>query len=234
MKRTLVGILALFVLLVPTAAHATPPPETKTLEWTLPNGGTRENVTWPQPPYVSECGVWVQVDIYPYGTAEEKTRTDALDDDGLLTYGEDHGWVKSWSFRQAAPCVTPTPTEEPTSTPSPTPEPSESATPTTTPSSEPTPTPSEPNPTASQPSIPTPSSSPSPAPTTETSLPQPSVPTTDATSPEPSVSQTSVATSQPSELAVTGPTDPRLWLIATCAIALGVGMLAARRRKETN
>lgn len=123
------------------------------------------------------------------------------------------------------PCApTPTPTEEPTSTPSPSPEP----TPTTTPSSEPTPTPSEPKPTASQPSTPTPSTSPSPAPTTQTPVPPPSSGT----------AQTSVSVADtpetPVTLAATGPTDPRLWAIATCAIALGVGMLIVRRRRETN
>lgn len=100
----------------------TPTPETKTLKWTLPDGGTPGNVTWPQPVFDSSaipCGtsVWVQVDVYPYTTPEDKARTDALDDDGILTYGEDHGWVKSWSFEQYSapaciPVLPPAPTVE--------------------------------------------------------------------------------------------------------------------------
>lgn len=80
-------------------------PETKTIKWVLPNGGTPENVTWPQPVYTGQevpCGetVWLQVDVYPYTTEADKARTDALDDDGVLTNGEDHGWVKSWTFEK--------------------------------------------------------------------------------------------------------------------------------------
>lgn len=82
------------------------------MRWTLPDGGTPENVTWPQPvfdPAAIECGtsVWVQVDQYPYTTDEERQRTDALDDDGLLLQGEDHGWVVGWAFEQytAEECV---------------------------------------------------------------------------------------------------------------------------------
>lgn len=75
----------------------------QTLRWTLPNGGTAENVTWPQPVFDSTlipCGetVTIQVDVYPYTTDEDKARTDALDDDGILTQGEDYGWAHSWSF----------------------------------------------------------------------------------------------------------------------------------------
>ena len=78
-------------------------PVTKTLKWTLPKGGTPENVTWPQTVFDAQtipCGetVWVQVDVYPYTTDEDKARTDALDDDGVLTQGEDYGWAKSWTF----------------------------------------------------------------------------------------------------------------------------------------
>lgn len=92
----------------------------KTLRWTLPNGGTPDNVTWDQPVFDASaipCGesVWVQVDTYPYTTDADKARTDALDDDGILTYGEDHGWAYSWTFEQyqapACPVVVPpTPT----------------------------------------------------------------------------------------------------------------------------
>lgn len=86
-----------------TPVVVTPTPETKTLKWILPDGGSQENVTWPQPVFDGDlvpCGttVTIQVDTYPYTTDEEKARTDALDDDGLLQYGEDHGWVQSWYF----------------------------------------------------------------------------------------------------------------------------------------
>lgn len=92
-------------------------PQTKTLKWVLPNGGTPNNVTWPQPVFNSlevPCGetVWLQVDVYPYTTDADKARTDALDDDGFLLHGEDHGWVKSWSFEEysAPECELPTAT----------------------------------------------------------------------------------------------------------------------------
>ena len=76
----------------------TPVKETKTLKWVLPAGGK-----WPQAvfnPTLIPCGttVKVQVDTYPYTTAEDKARTDALDDDGFLREGEDYGWAQSWYF----------------------------------------------------------------------------------------------------------------------------------------
>lgn len=82
----------------PPVVVQTVTPETKTLKWVLPTGGT-----WPQAvfnPTLIPCGttVRVQVDTYPYTTAEDKARTDALDDDGFLREGEDYGWAQSWYF----------------------------------------------------------------------------------------------------------------------------------------
>lgn len=98
-------------------------PETKTLKWLLPNGGTPDNVTWPQPVFDAQtipCGetVWVQVDVYPYTSESDKTRTDALDDDGFLLQGEDYGWAKSWTFEQysAPDCEVPPTAANPTAT----------------------------------------------------------------------------------------------------------------------
>lgn len=93
-------VSACLVIFAPSAATADEGPREKTISWIIPNGGTPQNVTWPQP-VASEanlalipCGtsVWLQVDTYPYGTYEQKARTDALAADGILTYGEDHGW----------------------------------------------------------------------------------------------------------------------------------------------
>ena len=96
-------------------------PVTKTLKWTLPNGGTPDNVTWPQPVFNAEtipCGetVWVQADVYPYTSESDKARTDALDDDGVLTQGEDYGWAKSWTFENysAPDCEVPPTAANPT------------------------------------------------------------------------------------------------------------------------
>jgi hypothetical protein len=95
----------------PSSQTATPtsaaPAATKTLRWILPGGGTAENVTWPQPVYTKKnvaefvpCSTvfTVQVDTGPYGTKAEKALADSFDDDGILTDGEDHGWVQSWYF----------------------------------------------------------------------------------------------------------------------------------------
>ncbi len=74
--------------------------ETVTRDWWLPNGGTPENVTWPQPVYTDQTCGWVQRDTYKYGTAQQRAIVDALDDDGLLSKGEDssvyidHDWVR--------------------------------------------------------------------------------------------------------------------------------------------
>jgi hypothetical protein len=90
----------------PSVATASVPTATKTLRWILPNGGTAKNVTWPQPVYnkanvaLLPCSTvfTVQVDSGPYGTKAEKALADSFDDDGILTNGEDHGWVTSWDF----------------------------------------------------------------------------------------------------------------------------------------
>ena len=95
-----------------------PTSETKTLRWTLPEGGT-----WPQAvfdPASIPCGttVRVQVDTYPYTTAEDKARTDALDDDGFLREGEDYGWAQSWFFENytAEDCYVPPTAANPNAT----------------------------------------------------------------------------------------------------------------------
>lgn len=75
-----------------------------TARWILPNGGTASNVTWPQAIANQAnldailCGetVTIQVDDYPYGTAAEKARTDALGP--VLEQGEDYGWAFNWRF----------------------------------------------------------------------------------------------------------------------------------------
>lgn len=120
----MLDILLASLLFTTTPDPTVTPPatETRAMAWFLPDGGTPENVTWPQPIFTSQCGGWIQVDTYPYTTEEEKARTDALDDDGVLSYGEDHGYVLSWAFVEAPVCIeTPEPTPEPT--PVPTPEP---------------------------------------------------------------------------------------------------------------
>lgn len=77
--------------------------ETKTFEWFLPNGGSAENVTWPQPVFDKTklpCDLFgtKQVDKYRYGTPEQKAIVDAFDDDGILSYGEDFSSVISWYY----------------------------------------------------------------------------------------------------------------------------------------
>jgi len=51
-----------------TEGECAPAPTTKTMQWFLPNGGTPQNVTWPQSIFTDQCGGWVQVDVYPYAT----------------------------------------------------------------------------------------------------------------------------------------------------------------------
>jgi LPXTG-motif cell wall-anchored protein len=69
-------------------------PELVTLSWILPNGGTPDNVTWPQ-----------------HDTGPAGEQADSFNDDGVLTDGEDHGWVISWTFEKvtARECGTVTP-----------------------------------------------------------------------------------------------------------------------------
>lgn len=96
-------------------AVVTPPPATKTLTWAFPDGGTPETAVWPQTvfnPASVPCGtsLWLQVDVYAYTTPEEQAAVDALDDDGVLTRGEDYGLVISWTFEQyTAPACEPEP-----------------------------------------------------------------------------------------------------------------------------
>ncbi|WP_354567682.1 hypothetical protein [Glaciihabitans sp. UYNi722] len=77
--------------------------------WTLPNGGTADNVTWPQPAITEAtqvCGTVSQVDTYPSQAA-----LDALRADGFLTlvdgHPEDSGVVISWRFVTAPECGIP-------------------------------------------------------------------------------------------------------------------------------
>lgn len=116
----LAAFVALIFLGAPTAAQATEAPEegevseTKTMSWVLPNGGTAENVTWPQPLYVGqvpECGTsfTLQIDTYRYSTEEERAKVESYDDDGVLVYGEDWDTIvpNSWRFevKTGAACV---------------------------------------------------------------------------------------------------------------------------------
>lgn len=131
-KTFMAGLIAALVItgsaFIAAPASATEPlvPETKTIKWVLSEGGTADNVTWPQPIFDETeilCGttVTLQVDTYPYGTDKEKARTDALSADGVLTYGEDHGWVISWVFETytAPDCVVEPPVETPPATEAP-------------------------------------------------------------------------------------------------------------------
>lgn len=136
--------LALAVALVASPAPVEPPQETREMSWILPDGGSPENVTWPQALASQDnlaavpCGesVWLQVDYYRYDTAAEQALVDSLAADGILTHGEDTkvAWHHRWEQFTAAACEpepTPTPTPEPT--PETTPEPTPEATPTETP-----------------------------------------------------------------------------------------------------
>jgi hypothetical protein len=105
-------IAAGLVLSCSTPAHATVPEPTPVEGWwALPDGGTDTNVTWDQPvadPASLECGVWYQVDLYP--TIEALL---ALQADGFLRNGEDHGIVISWRFVYGGDCPIVTEPEPP-------------------------------------------------------------------------------------------------------------------------
>lgn len=126
--RALIITIAAAALTVLFSPSATADEGTKTIAWILPDGGTPDRVTWPQP-IASEanltlipCGttVTLQVDTYPYLTPEDIARTDALTADGILEHGEDHGWVISWTWGSfTAPDCAPEP--EPTIEPVPEP-----------------------------------------------------------------------------------------------------------------
>src|SRR3546814_11495788 len=68
----LVGVVLGAVALGAAPAHAAPAPTdggkgTVEVFWAMPNGGTPEEVTWPQlhsPDGAVQCGVWYQVDTY--------------------------------------------------------------------------------------------------------------------------------------------------------------------------
>jgi outer membrane biosynthesis protein TonB len=90
----------------------TPTPETTPTEeptptpvegwWIMPNGGTAENVTWPQtvtPAGVVGCGETAQVDTYP-----SQADLDRLAADGILEQGEDYGLAQSWRFVYGGDC----------------------------------------------------------------------------------------------------------------------------------
>lgn len=78
--------------------------------WLLPDGGTPDNMTWPQtyvPDCVPPCEATLQVDTYPTSAVA------ALIADGVLVYGEDHGIAISWRFVTGEACVEEPPVEEP-------------------------------------------------------------------------------------------------------------------------
>lgn len=78
--------------------------DTTEVFWAMPNGGTPENVTWPQTLSGADkmqCGVWYQVDTYPVDSVA------ALTADGILTDGEDHAVVISWRFVYGGDCPAP-------------------------------------------------------------------------------------------------------------------------------
>lgn len=89
------------VVVIETEPAPEPEPTVEVF-WTLPNGGTPENVTWPQPyladPSALPCGVWAQVDTYPASIVP------GLVADGVLSNGEDHATVISWRFVYGGDC----------------------------------------------------------------------------------------------------------------------------------
>lgn len=95
----------------PAMATEVPPAEVNVL-WAMPDGGTPENVTWPQTladPAALTCGVWYQSDWYLASEAPLFTA------DGILEYKEDWGTdtqagALRWSFVYGGDCP---PAEEP-------------------------------------------------------------------------------------------------------------------------
>lgn len=96
----------------PAMATEEPPAEVNVL-WAMPDGGTPENVTWPQTladPAALACGIWSQSDWYLASEAPLFTA------DGILNYKEDWGTETQagalrWSFVYGGDC--PPVTEEP-------------------------------------------------------------------------------------------------------------------------
>lgn len=75
--------------------------DTTEVFWAMPNGGTPDNITWPQTLSGADklkCGVWYQVDTYPLDDAA------ALTADGRLDLGEDYPVVISWRFVYGGDC----------------------------------------------------------------------------------------------------------------------------------
>jgi hypothetical protein len=83
-----------------------PVPDTIEIYWAMPNGGTPDNVTWPQT-YAGthdQCGVWYQVDTYL------KIEAGKFTEDGVLNLGEDYQNANqrgaiSWRFVYGGDCV---------------------------------------------------------------------------------------------------------------------------------
>ncbi|MGL4178307.1 MAG: LPXTG cell wall anchor domain-containing protein [Dermatophilaceae bacterium] len=200
---------------------------------------------------------WTQVDLYRYGTEDQKSVVDGLDDDGFLQWidgkAEDSAVYLRSDHIPPTGCATssPSPTPTPSGSPSPSPSPSASVTPSPdpTPSTEPTPGPSI-TPTASSTTSPAPvpsstftrgGPSRTPSPTAE---PVPSAPpggatptsTPTETRAEAPVARPTVALPPPGpvELAQTGG-DGTYLLVALGAWALVAGVILvriARRERE--
>ena len=88
---------------VVTSTDPDPGDELTEVWWLLPNGGTDQNVTWPQPllpgPSVG-CGQWAQVDTYHVRDVPKLTA------DLILTQGEDYnGIAVSWRFVYGGDCA---------------------------------------------------------------------------------------------------------------------------------
>jgi len=85
-------------------------PELVEVCWLLPDGGTADNVTWPQT-YVSDCvppcETTLQVDTYPVDAVP------ALIAAGILEQGDDYGIVTQWRFGAGADCPVAAPPVEP-------------------------------------------------------------------------------------------------------------------------
>lgn len=112
MNKTLLITAATGALLAlgaaPAMATEAPPAEVNVL-WLMPDGGTPENVTWPQTladPAALACGVWYQSDWYL------ATEAPGFTADGILDYKEDYGsdtqaGALRWSFVYGGDCPPP-------------------------------------------------------------------------------------------------------------------------------
>lgn len=181
--------------------------ETVTRDWWLPNDGTPDNVTWPQPVYTNQTCGWVQRDTYKYGTAQQRAIVDALDDDGVLTNAaEDAPVYISHTWVQIGGCPQPTPTPTPT-------QPGEEPSPTT---------PANPTPTPTQPST-------EPTPTPEPPVTEPALPPSSA-SPQPTLDEPSDEPLKPSVVSTQGPvqdvTRTELARTGTSPLPWALGALA--------